>query len=575
METLKKVDHFISVRDESEEDPMLLRSNHDLKPTPPEERTWRKYNYILIWFQSTFNVNEWNTGASLMKATALPHGQIIGASILGIFLSCFFTVINARSGSDYHVGYPALARATFGVYGGYFFVFVRCFVAEIWFGVQTYYGARCFDVMMRCMFGYRWTDIPNQLPESAQITTRLMLAFFLYWLIQFPLMWCHPRHIRYFFTVKAFIMPLATLGLFLFCVIVGHGPGNWDIGTDPVSNSSRGNQWMLVINTIFGTLSPMIINQPDVSRYARNKNDTVIPQAIGFIPPKIAVLLFGMVSSCSIYRAYGEVYWSMWDLLDAILDHNWTPGGRTGIWFVSAAFAVGTAGTNIFANSIPFAADVAGLLPKYFTILRAQIMAGLLCWAIVPWKFLSNAAKFITFLGSYSIFVGPLLGAILADFYIIRRGNIHIPSLYTKDPKGAYYFYKGWNVWGALCWCVSPVMAIPGLYRAYYPDKLSQTASDIYTCGWLYTFLTCFVLYAITGKIMKPKIYPDSHSDEPTNWEHMVDTNGFFEDDLPINGVGHPGTIDMVEIEKSSMEDEEDVKLKAITSIKSTGGIYM
>lgn len=572
METIKKVDHLISIKDESEQDPMLLRSNHDLKPTPPEDRTWRRYNYILIWFQSTFNVNEWNTGASLIRNTGLPHQQVIGASILGIFLSCFFTVLNARAGSSYHIGYPALARSVFGVKLGYFFVFVRMFVAAIWFGVQTYYGAMCFDVTMRCMFGYKWVDIPNHLPESAKTTTRIVLAFFLYWLIQMPLMWCHPKHIRYFFTVKAFIMPAATLGLFVFCYVKGKGPGNWDIGIEVVRLQSVGNSWMNVINTIFGTLSPMIINQPDVSRYAKKKLDTVIPQAIGFIPPKVVVLLFGMTAACSLYRAYGTVYWNMWDLLNAILDNEWNAGARTGVWFVAASFAVGTAGTNIFGNSIPFAADLAGLLPKYFSIIRAQIFVGFLAWAIVPWRFLADATEFLTFLGSYSIFVGPLLGSLLADYYVVRRGNIHIPSLYTKSPKGAYYFYKGFNIWAGLGWCLSPILAIPGLYRAYHPTELSSTATDIYTCGWLYTFICGFVLHCCFGLYFKPKLYPDEHSDAPKSWEYMTQTDGFFKDDAPMdNGVGYPGAVEL--ISGSERESRLDEKLKVITSIKSSGGL--
>ena len=82
-------------------------------------------------------------------------------------------------------------------------------------------------------------------------------------------------------------------------------------------------------------------------------------------------------------------------------------------------------------SSIPFACDITGLLPKYFTILRGQIVVAILAWAIVPWKFLTDAAKFLTFLGSYSIFVGPILGCMLADYYFVKRGNIHVPVSYT------------------------------------------------------------------------------------------------------------------------------------------------
>lgn len=575
MSVFRKIDDFIKVKDESEHDETTLRSNVDLNPTGPEDRTWRRYNYVLIWFQSTFNINEWNTGASLIRSTGLPHGQVIGAAIIGIFVACFFTVTNARMGSSYHLGYNVLVRGTFGVYLGYFFVFVRFFIAVIWFGVQSYYGSRMLDVALRCIFGYKWQDIPNALPLGEMITTRGITAFFIYWLLQMPLMWCHPKHIRWFFTFKAVTLPFATLGLFIFCYVRGGGPGDWDIGLDVIQTNTTGNEWMTIINTIFGTLSPMIINQPDIARYARKKSDTVIPQACGFIPPKICILIFGMVAAVSMRRAYGQVYWNMWDLMAAILDNEWSAGARTGVFFLSFFFAIGTAGTNIFANSIPFATDLAGLLPKYFTIIRGQILCGFLCWAIVPWRFLANAASFLTFLGSYSIFVGPLLGCILSDYYIIKRGNVHVPSLYTKKSSGAYHYYKGFNVWGFFAWALSTVLGIPGLYSAYHPGELNKVAGDIYLCGWLYTFISGFTLYTLFAFIFKPRVYPEGHEDTPKTWEYMTGTDGFFEEDKAIGHVGYPSNIYIEgDVSEGDSKDENE-KLKVITSIKSGGGIYM
>lgn len=572
MDFLRKIDNKIKLDDDSEHDPTKLRANEDTKPTPPEERTWKVKDFVMLWFQSSFNINEWNTGASLIKETGLPHGQVIGAAIVSIFAACFFTVINARVGSAYHIGYNVFAKSVYGVHLGLFFIFVRAFVAVIWVSVQSYYGSQCINVMLRCIFGYKWTELPNHVPVSQNITTGGLVAFFIFWAIQMPLFFCHPRQIRIFFRIKSLILPFATLGLFIFCVVQGGGPGKWSIGEEIVRTNTVGNEWMSILNSVFGTLSPMIINQPDIARYAKKKGDVVWPQAAGFIPSKIMMLVFGMVATVSIRRSYGEMYWNMWDLFNGILDNSWNAGSRTAVCLVAFSFALGTAGTNIFANSIPLSADLAGLLPKYVNIVRAQVFAGLMAWAIVPWKFLANAQQFLIFLGSYSIFVGPLLGNLLADYYVLRKGNIHVPSLYTKSKEGVYYFYKGCNLWALVAWCCSPVLAIPGLYKAYHPEALSKVAADIYGCGWLYTFLCGFVLHIALGLWFKPKIYPEEHKDTPVTWEYMTETDGFFEDDEPINGVGYPGTVylDGQEVSEKDLE-----KLKVITSIKSTGGLYM
>lgn len=94
--------------------------------------------------------------------------------------------------------------------------------------------------------------------------------------------------------------------------------------------------------------------------------------------------------------------------MDAILDHYWTPGARAGVFFVSFTYLFGVLGTNFGANSIPFGADLNGLFPRYMTIKRGQVICAVLGVAVVPWKLLASAQAFLSFLGSYNIFMAPL-----------------------------------------------------------------------------------------------------------------------------------------------------------------------
>jgi hypothetical protein len=44
---------------------------------------------------------------------------------------------------------------------------------------QTLYAGYLMDVCLRCVFGYKWMNIPNTLPASAGTTSRKLLAFFI------------------------------------------------------------------------------------------------------------------------------------------------------------------------------------------------------------------------------------------------------------------------------------------------------------------------------------------------------------------------------------------------------------
>jgi len=93
----------------------------------------------------------------------------------------------ARPGARYHIGFPVIARSVMGMYGYYFFVFIRAIVCIIWYGIQTFYAGNILSVMIRCIFGPSWDNFANTLPASGNVTSKQLLAFFMAWLMQFPL----------------------------------------------------------------------------------------------------------------------------------------------------------------------------------------------------------------------------------------------------------------------------------------------------------------------------------------------------------------------------------------------------
>jgi NCS1 family nucleobase:cation symporter-1 len=77
-------------------------------------------------------------------------------------------------------------------------------------------------------------------------------------------------------------------------------------------------------------------------------------------------------------------------------------------------------------NSIPFGCDMSGVFPKWLNIVRGQAICCFLSWAICPWLILTSGAKFIQFLGSYTFFMAAVLGILVADYYVVRKGNYHV-----------------------------------------------------------------------------------------------------------------------------------------------------
>lgn len=73
---------------------------------------------------------------------------------------------------------------------------------------------------------------------------------------------------------------------------------------------------------------------------------------------------------------------NLWDFFSAVLDNNWNAGARTLVFLAAMTQVYATFVTNISSNSIPVGCDLTGLFPRYFTIVRGQVLCALLAVAV-------------------------------------------------------------------------------------------------------------------------------------------------------------------------------------------------
>ncbi|PIA94993.1 putative permease [Cercospora beticola] len=511
-------------------------SNKDLEPTPVEQRTWTWYNLPLYF--------GWNTGSSLITIGLTWQHSFVSVCV-GSFLTAIVVVLMARPGAKYHIGFPVLARSVMGMYGSFFFVAIRAVVCIIWYGIQTFYAGNILSVMFRCMFGSSWENMPNTLPASGGITSKQLLAFFIAWILQFPFAWVHPNRIHHIFTIKGFTMPIAAFALFGWCMAIGGGLSTLDLAhSGQTSTVPLGWAIMSGINSIFGSLSPMLVNQPDLARYCKKTRDAGLLQGVSVFFPAILVMFLGMASTTSIQGVWGEAYWNVWDMFDAILDHYWSAGSRTAIILIGLAFFFGTFVTNFGANSIPFGADMTGLAPKWLTIRRGQILCAILGVVVQPWQLMANASAFLSFLGSYNIFMAPLCAVIIMDYFIVRKGNIHVPSCYNGRPSGLYWYWCGINSSGVAAWLIGTSMGIPGLVGQYQPQIISNAAKYMYMMGWLLTFTTSATIYYAISLFIEPQVFPTGRESTPFTWEWLGNEGreGFYQGEMDDGALFAPPT---------------------------------
>ncbi|CAK7227274.1 hypothetical protein SEUCBS140593_006522 [Sporothrix eucalyptigena] len=79
-------------------------------------------------------------------------------------------------------------------------------------------------------------------------------------------------------------------------------------------------------------------------------------------------------------------------------------------------------------------------------------------WILQPWYLLGSASVFISFISGFSTFLSAIIGVQLAQYYVIARGHLDMEALFSADPGGPYYFWRGvnWRAFAAYVLGVAP-----------------------------------------------------------------------------------------------------------------------
>lgn len=476
--------------------------NHDLKPVPPSKRTWRAIDWVSYWISDQFAPATWQLGAS-MAATGVTARAAIPAVFFGFLCVGFVMWAAGVIGATYHVAFPVINRAPWGIYGSLFPVAARAFLALMWLSILTVTGGTLTEQLLISL-SPRFANMENHLPESANITSRGLLCFFVFWMVQTPITMIPVAKLKWLFRFKAVVCPPAFLAIGIWALHATRGGG--ELVRGPVTAGA----WPIIValnaaTTIYCTVA---VNIADFTRFSKTSKGTwqqvlllpitgTIPCACGFFAADAALML------------YGEAAWDPAKLISLWGSRAWT-------FFGALVFLIATIGVNISANAISFATDAMSVCPAYIDIRRGCLLAAILAVAITPWNLVSSAQGFLNFLGAYGCWLGPISGICLVDYYLLRGQRLDVRQLYVH-PKGIYSYGKwGVNPRAYIAFTVAFVPNLPGFINAINPNV--KVNVPIYHFNWYFGLVVGAVVYGVLCRYIWPlpkeslldeAVYPD------------------------------------------------------------------
>ncbi|MEW5982242.1 MAG: NCS1 family nucleobase:cation symporter-1 [Acidobacteriota bacterium] len=443
-------------------------TNADLAPTRVAERTWSTYHMASLWIGLSVCIPTYMLAAGLVGG-GMSWRQALATIMLGNLIVCIPMVLIAHAGTRYGIPFPVLARASFGVRGSNVPAILRAVVACGWFGIQTWIGGQAIHTMLR-------VAAPAFEPPFAAAG-----AFLVFWLMNMYIVVRGSQAIK---ALEAWAAPfLIVSGLGLLAWATSRAGGLGPVLDQPSRFQTTGEFMAFFVPSLtamVGFWATLALNIPDLSRYARSQKAQVWGQVLG-LPATMTLFSFiGVAVTSASVIIFGEAIWDPVQLLSKIQ----SPGL---VLLALVALVIATLTTNVAANVVAPANGFANLWPSRITFARGGILTGVIGIAIMPWKLLENADRYIGWLITYSAFLGPVAGIFVADYWIVRRARLSLYDLYVQNGR-----YGRWNLRALVALTAGVAIALIGLVVP--PLRI------LYDYAWFVGFAAAFVTYAAQSR---------------------------------------------------------------------------
>jgi len=269
----------------------------------------------------------------------------------------------------------------------------------------------------------------------------------------------------------------------------GLGPMLQNPAVGPSGHPAVGSVFGAGLTSAVAFWGTMALSIPDFSRYARSQRDQVIGQAVG-LPATMALFAFiGATVTNATVVIFGQRIADPIALLARI-------GGPLMIILSMAGLTVATLTTNIAANIVAPANGFSNLAPDRVSFKQGAMITAVIGIVMMPWRLYNNAATYIfTWLIGYGALLGPVAGIMIADYFVVRRGELIVSDLYKRH--GAYEYTRGFNWIAIAALAVGVVPSLPGFVAALRGIPLRGVFGTIYNWAWFVGFILSAGIYVI------------------------------------------------------------------------------
>lgn len=467
--------------------------NEDLAPA--RQRNWGPFSIFNVWTSDVHSLWGYYLAASLFLLCGSFANFLLAIGLSSLVIFLLMNLIG-WAGEKTGVPYPVLARASFGIWGANLPAIVRAIVAIFWYGAQTAAASSALvALLVRNDALLHFHQSSHMLGHSSLE----VICYLIMWGLQLLIIQRGMETVRKF---QDWAGPAVWLAMLVLAIGLVVKAGNFSLEhgipmdlllektRDAGVNGEPGSFWalMAVGATWITYFAALYLNFCDFSRYARDRAAVTKGNLWGLPVNLIAFSFVAGITTIAAFQVYGEV-----------LLHPEQISAKFDSWFLALlaamTFAVATLGINVVANFVSSAFDISNVFPRQISFKRGGYIAAviaLVLYPFAPWD--GSAAHFVNAIGAT---MGPLLGIIVIDYYLIARGRVNVEALYQEE--GEYRYQGGWNI-NALAATI-----VGSIFSTILPNFTNLLPAWWGTYGWFFGVFIGGVVYYVLS-LVQPRV---------------------------------------------------------------------
>jgi len=429
--------------------------NWDLVSVNPNDKNWDWKDLFCFWGVNIQSLIGFSLIASLYLIYDMNSLVVFFGTLIGSLLVYFFSNWIGKPSQKFGLPFVVLLRSSLGINGAKFFGLLRSVVGIFIFGVQTYFLSKAIVYLIRIgIFTYDPSLLDKEIfltfflglnvIDWFSVVITIIIQGFLFSsgmlfnkkIIKFSALSVYFGIIIFFFSVLLNDVKVSTNAFISF------------LDYSNFLDKSNVAPLITVVGTTFTFFSIIILSYGDFSRYVKDESQL----KKGNLSLLLNLILFSIFTLFIVTGADAFLKQDPENLNRILTNPNDIIGKLDNLLVIILALifiVIASASTNLIANFIPSQYSLINLIPSSLSLKSSSFIIVVLGFLVsIFWLTYFSQIGALSYIDTIGAFFGPLFGLIIADFYMIRKGNINNKDIYSLESNGTYYYSGGWHLKG-------------------------------------------------------------------------------------------------------------------------------